>query len=244
MANQFKLGTLAIGGTPVTLPYGKSCLFDGRIPELRNTEPGKEISWVVVGGKLIASNCLLSSISYHDLDVLGLVGPTRAYIDGRAYTLRLLRVGAEEGAPNEWDSALDAVGENDAVWAWSSRFFWGMDEVARGSAGVVYRAVRENNSPRCWDKASESAMYNFGWRPVLEPVSVELSSERIDCQVAVWHGQQIIYGVVESYNSYDVCLHCARKLFEKGYERSRWYIQSDDGKFVVDRKQLAAVQLR
>lgn len=118
MANQFKLGTLAIGGTPVTLPYGKSCLFDGRIPELRNTEPGKEISWVVVGGKLIASSCLLSSISYHDLDVLGLVGPTRAYIDGRAYTLRLLRVGAEEGAPNEWDSALlryDKTPEKEAL---------------------------------------------------------------------------------------------------------------------------------
>lgn len=131
MANMFRLGTLALNGQLV-VPSDTGSPFGGEIPEILNTVKGKDLHWVVVGGKLIASKCLLRNISFHDLDALGLVGPTEIQIDGEDYILRLLKVGRYEGEPNEWDAAIDDTGVNNAIWHWDRVYAWGMDELSTG----------------------------------------------------------------------------------------------------------------
>ena len=78
---------------------------------ISDTVPGHEISWVVVNGLLIADRCLLINISWDDLNKQGLVLGKKISIDGVEYVCRLLKVGNEKGVPNEWDEALDVVGD-------------------------------------------------------------------------------------------------------------------------------------
>ena len=84
----------------------------------------------------------------------------------------------------------------------------------------VSPAVRGNISPRYWAFRGFVDSNECGWRPVFEPVNAELRPELIGYEVAVWHGQQIIYGVLESFNDYDVLLKYSQRLFESDGERS------------------------
>lgn len=239
MANMFRLGTLALNGQLV-VPSDTGSPFGGEIPEILNTVKGKDLHWVVVGGKLIASKCLLRNISFHDLDALGLVGPTEIQIDGEDYILRLLKVGRYEGEPNEWDAAIDDTGVNNAIWHWDRVYAWGMDELST----PYFRAIRGGDGPRDRECSSTWNRENTGWRPVLEPVPVKLSQRLRGKKVAVWHGQQILYGRVASYNAYDLYLTDAQPLFSTGFDRMPWYADLGESCLVVDRNQIAAIQLR
>lgn len=244
MANFFKLGTLLISGQPIKSQFYE-LHFDGRTPEITNTEPSREITWIVVDGKLISRRCLLMDISFRDMEALGLTGPTIIYINGRAFTMRLPQVGGDENETgSEWDAILKAVGTNDATLGWSGVFTWGSEELYDLNGRPVSHAVRGNISPRYWAFRGFGDSNECGWRPVLEPVNAELRPELIGYEVAVWHGQQIIYGVLESFNDYDVLLKYSQRLFESDGERSLWYTQLGDSKLVIEREKIAAIQLR
>ena len=127
--------------------------------------PSKEIGWVAVNGLLIADQCLLTNVSWDDLDVQGLVFGKEVTVQGLRFKIRLLKVGSKEDVPNEWDAALDAVGEDDTLWHWDHKFFWGQEPV---SGSVSRRALRGYNSARYWNW-SDSSYRNadLGFRPAL-----------------------------------------------------------------------------
>lgn len=244
MANFFKLGTLLISGQPIKSQFYE-LHFDGRTPEITNTEPSREITWIVVDGKLISRRCLLIDISFRDMEALGLTGPTIIYINGRAFTMRLPQVGGNENETgSEWDTILKAVGTNDATLGWSGVFTLGSEELYDLNGRPVSHVVRGNISPRYWAFRDFGDSHECGWRPVLEPVNAELRPELIGYEVAVWHGQQIIHGVLEWFNDYDVWLKYTQRLFESDSERSQWYTQLGDSKLVIEREKIAALQLR
>lgn len=80
MANLLKLGTLLISGQPIKSQFYE-LHFEGKTPEITNTEFGKEITWIVVDGKLISRRCLLEGISFRDMESLLLTGPTIIYVN-------------------------------------------------------------------------------------------------------------------------------------------------------------------
>ena len=84
--------------------------------EVGEMTPSKEIGWVAVNGLLIADQCLLTNVSWDDLDVQGLVFGKEVTVQGLRFKIRLLKVGSKEDVPNEWDAALDAVGEDEDVY--------------------------------------------------------------------------------------------------------------------------------
>ena len=99
------------------------------------------------------------------------------YIDGNPYSVRLLMVGTRPGVPNEWDSLLDDLGEDDGLLHWNQMFFWGQETDKQFSA---YHANRRYYSARYWHITTASyRSVGLGFRPVLEPLDPDtLTSDK------------------------------------------------------------------
>lgn len=94
MANMIRMGSLYLDDQPI-LPLVE--FQQDQAIGIGKAVPGKEITWVLVNGILIADQCLLSNISWDDLNTQGLIFGKEVSIGGLRYTLRSLRVGACEG---------------------------------------------------------------------------------------------------------------------------------------------------
>ena len=179
MADTLEFGSLYIDNKPIT-PETK--YQPGQAISFGETLPDMAISWVPVNGMLIADRCLLTHISWDDLDVQGLVFGKEVKVQGFRFKIRLLKVGSEKGVPNEWDAALGTVGEDDALWHWRGKYFWGQEPVSESAS---YRAYRGYFSARFWhwhDSSNRTA--HLGFRPALEPLPTDPSAFR--------HGQEAL----------------------------------------------------
>lgn len=201
MANIIKLGSLFLDGRPVEtgMQYVPSQTI-----EVGEMTPSKEIGWVAVNGLLIADQCLLTNVNWDDLDVQGLVFGKEVTVQGLRFKIRLLKVGSKEDVPNEWDAALDAVGEDDTLWHWDHKFFWGQEPV---SGSVSYRAVRGYYSARCW--ISNSATLSspiVGFRPALEPLPTDPSAIRHSQEALVIGRAGAVAGSLIDATAYDLVI--------------------------------------
>ena len=166
--------------------------------------PSKEIGWVAVNGLLIADQCLLTNVSWDDLDVQGLVFGKEVTVQGLRFKIRLLKVGSKEDVPNEWDAALDAVGEDDTLWHWDHKFFWGQEPV---SGSVSNRAIRGCSSARYW--GSYRATYSnpgLGFRPALEPLPTDPSAIRHSQEALVIGRAGAVAGSLIDATAYDLVI--------------------------------------
>lgn len=201
MANIIKLGSLFLDGRPVEtgMQYVPSQTI-----EVGEMTPSKEIGWVAVNGLLIADQCLLTNVSWDDLDVQGLVFGKEVTVQGLRFKIRLLKVGSKEDVPNEWDAALDAVGEDDTLWHWDHKFFWGQEPV---SGSVSYRANRGYYSARYWDWFDSSNRFaNLGFRPALEPLPTDPSAIRHSQEALVIGRAGAVAGSLIDATAYDLVI--------------------------------------
>lgn len=201
MANIIKLGSLFLDGRPVEtgMQYVPSQTI-----EVGEMTPSKEIGWVAVNGLLIADQCLLTNVSWDDLDVQGLVFGKEVTVQGLRFKIRLLKVGSKEDVPNEWDAALDAVGEDDTLWHWDHKFFWGQEPV---SGSVSNRAVRGYNSARGWNNYyATSSSPGVGFRPALEPLPTDPSAIRHSQEALVIGRAGAVAGSLIDATAYDLVI--------------------------------------
>lgn len=201
MANIIKLGSLFLDGRPVEtgMQYVPSQTI-----EVGEMTPSKEIGWVAVNGLLIADQCLLTNVSWDDLDVQGLVFGKEVTVQGLRFKIRLLKVGSKEDVPNEWDAALDAVGEDDTLWHWDHKFFWGQEPV---SGSVSYRAYRGYDSARLWLWYASSTRYAYlGFRPALEPLPTDPSAIRHSQEALVIGRAGAVAGSLIDATAYDLVI--------------------------------------
>lgn len=201
MANIIKLGSLFLDGRPVEtgMQYVPSQTI-----EVGEMTPSKEIGWVAVNGLLIADQCLLTNVSWDDLDVQGLVFGKEVTVQGLRFKIRLLKVGSKEDVPNEWDAALDAVGEDDTLWHWDHKFFWGQEPV---SGSVSRRAIRGYSSARYYDWFSSSFRFaSFGFRPALEPLPTDPSAIRHSQEALVIGRAGAVAGSLIDATAYDLVI--------------------------------------
>lgn len=201
MANIIKLGSLFLDGRPVEtgMQYVPSQTI-----EVGEMTPSKEIGWVAVNGLLIADQCLLTNVSWDDLDVQGLVFGKEVTVQGLRFKIRLLKVGSKEDVPNEWDAALDAVGEDDTLWHWDHKFFWGQEPV---SGSVSHRAIRGYDSARYWDwNASSNRDAYLGFRPALEPLPTDPSAIRHSQEALVIGRAGAVAGSLIDATAYDLVI--------------------------------------
>lgn len=201
MANIIKLGSLFLDGRPVEtgMQYVPSQTI-----EVGEMTPSKEIGWVAVNGLLIADQCLLTNVSWDDLDVQGLVFGKEVTVQGLRFKIRLLKVGSKEDVPNEWDAALDAVGEDDTLWHWDHKFFWGQEPV---SGSVSHRAIRGYTSARHWGWSDSSARIAvLGFRPALEPLPTDPSAIRHSQEALVIGRAGAVAGSLIDATAYDLVI--------------------------------------
>ena len=166
--------------------------------------PSKEIGWVAVNGLLIADQCLLTNVSWDDLDVQGLVFGKEVTVQGLRFKIRLLKVGSKEDVPNEWDAALDAVGEDDTLWHWDHKFFWGQEPV---SGSVSHRAIRGYTSARHWGWSDSSSRHPLlGFRPALEPLPTDPSAIRHSQEALVIGRAGAVAGSLIDATAYDLVI--------------------------------------
>lgn len=201
MANIIKLGSLFLDGRPVEtgMQYVPSQTI-----EVGEMTPSKEIGWVAVNGLLIADQCLLTNVSWDDLDVQGLVFGKEVTVQGLRFKIRLLKVGSKEDVPNEWDAALDAVGEDDTLWHWDHKFFWGQEPV---SGSVSHRAIRGYTSARNWGwSASSPRDADLGFRPALEPLPTDPSAIRHSQEALVIGRAGAVAGSLIDATAYDLVI--------------------------------------
>lgn len=201
MANIIKLGSLFLDGRPVEtgMQYVPSQTI-----EVGEMTPSKEIGWVAVNGLLIADQCLLTNVSWDDLDVQGLVFGKEVTVQGLRFKIRLLKVGSKEDVPNEWDAALDAVGEDDTLWHWDHKFFWGQEPV---SGSVSRRASRGYYSARYWDwYYSSYRNAGLGFRPALEPLPTDPSAIRHSQEALVIGRAGAVAGSLIDATAYDLVI--------------------------------------
>lgn len=201
MANIIKLGSLFLDGRPVEtgMQYVPSQTI-----EVGEMTPSKEIGWVAVNGLLIADQCLLTNVSWDDLDVQGLVFGKEVTVQGLRFKIRLLKVGSKEDVPNEWDAALDAVGEDDTLWHWDHKFFWGQEPV---SGSVSHRATRGYRSARLWGCPSSGSRDAYlGFRPALEPLPTDPSAIRHSQEALVIGRAGAVAGSLIDATAYDLVI--------------------------------------
>lgn len=201
MANIIKLGSLFLDGRPVEtgMQYVPSQTI-----EVGEMTPSKEIGWVAVNGLLIADQCLLTNVSWDDLDVQGLVFGKEVTVQGLRFKIRLLKVGSKEDVPNEWDAALDAVGEDDTLWHWDHKFFWGQEPV---SGSVSHRAIRGYTSARHWGWSDSSSRHaRVGFRPALEPLPTDPSAIRHSQEALVIGRAGAVAGSLIDATAYDLVI--------------------------------------
>ena len=201
MANIIKLGSLFLDGRPVEtgMQYVPSQTI-----EVGEMTPSKEIGWVAVNGLLIADQCLLTNVSWDDLDVQGLVFGKEVTVQGLRFKIRLLKVGSKEDVPNEWDAALDAVGEDDTLWHWDHKFFWGQEPV---SGSVSHRATRGYTSARHWGWSDSSSRHALlGFRPALEPLPTDPSAIRHSQEALVIGRAGAVAGSLIDATAYDLVI--------------------------------------
>ena len=201
MVHTLKLGSLYLDDKPVT-QEAEYC--PGRAISFGEAAPDTAISWVPVNGLLIADRCLLTDISWDDLNVQNLVFGKEIKVQGFQFRSRLLKVGNAEGVPNEWDAALDVAGENDDLWHWEDMFFWGQETVLTDASSRAYRGYR---SARLWSWNNSSYRYaTLGFRPALEPLATVPTTLKLGQDVLAIGKDGAVVGKLMDATTYDLVI--------------------------------------
>ena len=232
MVHTLKLGGLYLDEKPVT-----SCAEyrSGQAISFGEAVSDKAISWVPVNGLLIADRCLLTSISWSDLDAQNLVFGKEIKIQGFQFRSRLLKVGNADRVPNEWDTALDIVGDNDNLWYWKNILFWGQETVGNASS----RASRGYSSARYWTWDDSSYRHaRLGFRPVLETLHADHSALRPSQEILVIGHEGCVVGKLIEKTQYDLVL---RPNPDGLVGKATFAADMRDGTVAVDRSGIVSI---
>ena len=195
-------GSLYLNGRPSVL----NAKYGGGNISLGDTVPEEAIPFVKWKDLWVAGKAICLNASWDDLNKHNFITGHPIKIDGVPYLCRSLKVGEKENVPNEWDSILDDLGEDDNLWHWGSGYFWGQE----GSKyEASYRAVRGFHSARNWfdDNAATRNVY-VGFRPVLEPLPPEplVSDTLIGANLKVYGPDTAIIGQLVEHTDYDLVM--------------------------------------
>lgn len=233
MGNIIKLGSLYLDGN---LAEVGAKYAPGKSIEIGETASGKEISWVPVNGLLIADRCLLTNVSWDDLDAQGLVSGKEITVQGFRFKIRLLKVGSEDNVANEWDAALDTVGEDDALWHWHGKYFWGQESV---SGVASCRADRGYHSARYFDWGSSGRRDALlGFRPALEPLPTDPAALRYGQEALAIGRSGAVVGSLIDVTTYDLVV---QPNADGLIGEAAFAAKMQDGTLAVDRSRILSI---
>lgn len=194
MADIRLLGTPYIRGKAV--PVGKKLVrYRTDTPlTIGDTVPGNEISWIEVGGILVAQKNVLRGVFRQMLSNSELIHGAQVTIDGSTYRCRLLSIDDKDDNPSEWDTIREAV--PDAPWQFGGAI-WAREGLCIMPQGNVYTIPGDSG---------------YGWWPVLEPYTA-LSPGLIGKRLEVFYEGGSLRGVLVELTDYDL-------VFSDAYARN------------------------
>ena len=195
-------GSLYLNGRPSVL----NAEYGGGNISLGDTVPEEAIPFVKWKDLWVAGKAICLNASWDDLNKHNFITGHPIKIDGVPYLCRSLKVGEKENVPNEWDSILDDLGEDDNLWHWGSGYFWGQEGSKYEASS---RAVRGYHSARNWLNYYASYRYVIvGFRPVLEPLPPEplVSDTLIGANLKVYGPDTAIIGQLVEHTDYDLVM--------------------------------------
>ena len=228
-------GSLYLNGQPSELnaAYGDEAI------SLGDTVPEKAIHFMKWKDLWVASEIVCPNASWTDLNKHNFITGWPIRIDGVPYLCRSLKVGEENDAPNEWDSILDDLGEDDNLWHWGSRYFWGQ-ETSRHHASA--RAVRGWVSARYWNRIDATSRYvSVGFRPALEPLPPAplISDSLIGATLKLYGPSKAFSGRLEEFSDYDLVIEpSAQQLIPAD---CKW-VSRDGSRIIIDRSAITWIQ--
>lgn len=174
----FKFGALHLDGVIQHIPQNPRS--NGDIPRYNEQSAisiGKagqkgSITWIKPHGCniLVADRALLVNVSCKKLKENGFVDGNEIQVKGQNFLCRLLRLGTNSDADNEWSRILDMTSVDNDLWHWAEMFFWGSDAF-HGMGTLVYYPVRGYHAPTKWNYLIGAGNDEFiGFRPALEPL--------------------------------------------------------------------------
>ena len=194
--------SLYLNGRPSVL----NAKYGGGNISLGDTVPEEAIPFVKWKDLWVAGKAICLNASWDDLNKHNFITGHPIKIDGVPYLCRSLKVGEKENVPNEWDSILDDLGEDDNLWHWGSGYFWGQEGSKYEASS---RAVRGYHSARYWLNYYATFRYvHVGFRPVLEPLPPEplVSDTLIGANLKVYGPDTAIIGQLVEYTDYDLVM--------------------------------------
>lgn len=201
MEQTLKFGSLYLDDIPANIGAEYQA---GQTISFGSATLNKVISWVPVNGRLIADQCLLTGISWDDLDAQGLVFGKEIKIHDFKFQVRLLKVGNAQGVSNEWDASLDTVGSDDSLWHWSGVFFWGQDTANIDATNRMCRGYSSVHCSTWFSSANQSS--GLGFRPLLEPLPADPFALRHGQEVLIIGNDGAVMGNLMDTTPYDLIL--------------------------------------
>lgn len=227
MENIISMGTLYLNGKPVDART--ACPEDVQDIRLGDTVPGKELSFVLVNGVLVANNSVMLDVPFEVLRASHLVRARAVVIDGSNYRCRLLRTDNDENDADEWDQALIATGANRKLWnLYDNEPFWTVSP-----HGMEVRGGHGDPEGR------------YAWRPVLEPttqVEKQLEGLKPGHWVAIWGGDSVVSGILKEINNYDLILHHSSVDGLEEQDKGVLAVPLPDGRVCVDKVAIVGVR--
>ena len=241
MADLITIGSLYLDGHPY--PIGERYRNFQPI-SIGNSVSGQEISWVVANGLLIADRSLLTCISWEDLFENHLIFGQKITVDGYSFQLRLLKVGENDNDPNEWDAALDAVGDDSHdLWHWGKGYFWGQEGSLEGEFPLC--PCRGYNSARYRENIGAFRQYALaGYRPVLEPVCSNPNELTPGREMFIWIVQKLIRGCAEEVTDYDFVLPAGPEINADALDVGPFGAWISDSRLIIDKAKIDCFQVK
>ena len=235
MAMPRTFGTVYLDGDAVREGKAYRAVQEIKIGSTQNLKP---IRWLQQGPLYIAETVVLSGISFLDLDNQGYADERTVYIDDVAFRCRHPKMADGTGAPGEWlDLAKWAgiVENREARDCW----FWG-----QGNFLVPdIRPLSHLRDPKLCTRLHLPATNDdngrpVGWRPILEPVGIELTTNLIGTRIVVWSGEHALCGKLIDMTEYDLVLDnvLSWPLIEEPSQR--FFKPLKERRFVVNKQAL------
>ncbi len=235
MALRRAFGTIYLDGTPVR----EGTAYRGnREFKIGNTQELKPIRWLQHGPLYIAESVVLSVISFADLILQKYCDETTVLIDDVPFRCRLPQLGDRAGEPCEWLDLAKQFGivKNRAAkdsWFWSRG-----NPLVPDISPVSHLQDPEQYMILDWRLPDDSAGHPVGWRPIIEPVGIELTADLIGTLIVAWSGEHALCGKLVDMSEYDLVLDnvLSWPLIEEPSQR--FFKPLKDHHFVVNRQAL------
>lgn len=223
MENIISMGTLYLNGRPVGAQT--ACPEDIQDIRLGDTVPGKELSFVLVNGVLVANNSVMLDVPFEVLRASHLVRARAVVIDGSNYRCRLLRTDNDENDADEWDQALIATGANRKLWnLYDNEPFWTVSP-----HGMEVRGGHGDPEGR------------YAWRPVLEPFLLNFARLRKGGMVIAGGGNSLFHALLHDVTDYDLILDVDGD--DNIATEDAFVASSGDGHLILDRSSLVVARM-